>query len=258
VRPDNVLRADESGRHSLCDFGIAGVLETGDQVEPKLTKTGEILGHPAYISPEQMDGSPLTDRADIYSLGVLAHELLTGHTPPPLGDLGGRRGAAVELEPLFDYLGDSDPKLVELIGRCLAWDPAHRPSAADVERKMAEETNPAAVAPYLIPRPAGTFFSALMERRFFQIIGGYVAGGFLFLELVDQLVGHGYLHEIAYAIALRTGLFGFFAVNILAWFHGERGRQKMPRMEKGLLAGVVVGWVVVVVWLVVGWVDALP
>ena len=52
------------------------------------------------------------------------------------------RGGAVRvrgrgLEPLADYLGDTDPELVDLIGRCLATEPSHRPSAADVERKLA-------------------------------------------------------------------------------------------------------------------------
>ncbi len=255
VRPDNVLRADESGKHSLCDFGIAGVLETGDQSEPKLTKTGEILGHPAYISPEQVDGSPLTDRADIYSLGVLAYELLIGRTPQAPRDPGqgsGPSGAAVDLEPFFDYLGGTDPGLAKLIGRCLARNPAHRPGAVDVERKLAREDAGAGAPPAIIPRPAETFFSSLMEKRFLQIIGGYVAGGFLFLEAVEQFIGRGYLSDETYPLALTTAGFGFLAANILAWFHGRRGRQEMPAVEKWLLWVVVVGWIVVMGWVALG------
>jgi DNA-binding SARP family transcriptional activator len=135
VRPDNILHEEETGRLFLCDFGIAGVLETGESVEERITRTGEVLGHPAYMSPEQTAGGPLTDRADVYSLGVMAHELLTGRVPPP-GKTPGRGGDGradrPDLGSLRDYIGASDPDLVNLIEHCLATDPTHRPSAADI------------------------------------------------------------------------------------------------------------------------------
>ncbi len=245
VRPGNVLRADENGRHSLCDFGVAGVLETGEEQEPRLTRTGEVLGHPDYMSPEQLEGQPLTDRADIYSLGITAHELVTGHPPPPAEEHGwrpGRKAPAVDLGPLTEYLADSDPNLADLIGRCLAQQPAHRPSAADLERLLAEgATSPA--GPSLANRSSRTLLSRLVERRFLQIIGGYIAGGFLALEAVSQLEGYGYVPAWAYPLALTTVVFGFFAANILAWYHGKKGNQTMPPRERWLLGLVGLGWI---------------
>ena len=250
VRPDNVLREEDTGRHYLSDFGIAGVLETGDEEEPKITSTGEVLGNPAYISPEQVQGRPLTDRADVYSLGIMAHQLLTGHPPPPSKSPAGDRESNIippNLAPLREYIGTSDPDLADLITRCLAMDPASRPAAADISRKCedrARELELRGAMPDTVPESAGNFLSLLMERRFLQIIGAYIAGGWLFIEATDQLEDRGYLPEPAYDLALNTALFGFLAANILAWYHGRKGRQGMTRMEKALLALVAVGWVV--------------
>ncbi len=77
VKPQNVLVEDESGAAKLADFGIAKV--TTDTAD--VTATGAALGTPAYMSPEQIDGAPLDGRSDIYSLGVLAWEMVTGQRP---------------------------------------------------------------------------------------------------------------------------------------------------------------------------------
>ena len=247
VRPDNVLREDETGRHFLCDFGIAGVLETGEELEPRITKTGEVLGHPAYLSPEQRNGKPLTDRADVYSLGVMAHQLLTGHPPPPAESLSRLGTAGVitpDLAPLKAHLGASGPKLVDLISRCLASDPSHRPAAGDISRRCEEWANPGARVPAPIPGPTGIVIGHLIERRFLQIIGAYIAGSWLFLEAADQLEGRGLIPQPSYSLALTTAIFGFLATNILAWYHGQKGRQNMTGLEKALLALMVLGWVV--------------
>lgn len=77
VKPQNVLVEDESGTAKLADFGIAKV--TSDAAD--VTATGAALGTPAYMSPEQIDGAALDGRSDIYSLGVLAWEMVTGQRP---------------------------------------------------------------------------------------------------------------------------------------------------------------------------------
>ncbi len=252
VRPDNVLRADESGRHSLCDFGIAGVLETGEDHEPKLTQSGEILGHPAYISPEQMEGKPLTDRADVYSLGILAHQLLTGHPPPPSDGSpgkGGDGGPAVGLAPLADFLKETDPELVELIRTCLAMDPAHRPSAADVEKRLlGDRRSPVQkkvdeIVEVSIPK-------LIFKKRLPQLLAAYVAGGLAAVEVSSDFQSRGNLPEWFFRFIVVSVVFGFFAVSVLGWFHGEKGRQKMPLVEKWLLSTIGVGWVAAVVWAV--------
>jgi serine/threonine protein kinase len=75
VKPQNVL-VDAEGRAKVTDFGIARSLESDG-----LTKTGRVLGTTDYVSPEQAMGSDVDPRSDIYSLGVLLYEMLTGEPP---------------------------------------------------------------------------------------------------------------------------------------------------------------------------------
>ncbi len=77
VKPENIFLDELSGRARLADFGIARPLE--DDLE--LTISGMSLGTPAYMSPEQIDGAPLDRHSDIYSLGVVGWEMLTGMRP---------------------------------------------------------------------------------------------------------------------------------------------------------------------------------
>src|SRR5512139_871525 len=73
IKPSNIL-IDESGNCLLTDFGLARMTET----EVKITTSGQIMGTPAYMSPEQGTGSATDQRSDIYSLGIILYEMLTG------------------------------------------------------------------------------------------------------------------------------------------------------------------------------------
>src|SRR5579884_3929494 len=76
IKPVNVLM-DRTGRPILSDFGIAKALEG----KKELTRPGAGVGTPEYMSPEQCKGEPVDGRADIYALGVMLFEALTGRTP---------------------------------------------------------------------------------------------------------------------------------------------------------------------------------
>ena len=79
IKPDNIMVANKGGVVTVMDFGLARI------VESTLTKTGSVMGTPAYMSPEQVNGEKVGGASDIFSLGVILYELLTG-TKPFAGD----------------------------------------------------------------------------------------------------------------------------------------------------------------------------
>jgi serine/threonine protein kinase len=96
LKPANVL-IDSHGNVFLTDFGIAKLLESAS---PRLTQTDAIMGTPAYISPEQAQGHPVDQRSDIYSLGIILYEMVTGSVPFT---------AETPLAVLFKHISDPLP-----------------------------------------------------------------------------------------------------------------------------------------------------
>src|SRR5579862_2169659 len=76
IKPDNIFLNDETGRALVSDFGIALSAEQGGQQPNDM-----IVGTPAYMSPEQIDGVELDGRSDVFSLGLIGYEMLTGVRP---------------------------------------------------------------------------------------------------------------------------------------------------------------------------------
>ena len=122
MKPDNVM-FDEFGQVLLTDFGIAKAMSGGN-----LTGTGMSIGTPHYMSPEQARAQPIDGRSDIYSLGVMAYQCLTGTVPFDGEDSFaiGYKHITEPLPPLQLQQGD-DRQLFETIRRMMMKDPADRP-----------------------------------------------------------------------------------------------------------------------------------
>jgi eukaryotic-like serine/threonine-protein kinase len=122
VKPQNVL-IDAEGRAKVTDFGIARELETDG-----LTKTGRVLGTTDYVSPEQAMGQQVDARSDIYSLGILLYEMLTGEVPFQAETLVGVAMKHVN-EPMPDVQKrrrDVSSALAAVIDRSTAKEPKKR------------------------------------------------------------------------------------------------------------------------------------
>lgn len=123
VKPANILVRPD-GLVKLTDFGIARALDAAGH-----TRAGEMLGTPDYISPEQAMGEPATGASDLYALGVVAHEMLSGRKPFDKGTPVATALSHVNEPP--PPLPDGIPEdLASLINDCLQKDPADRPENA--------------------------------------------------------------------------------------------------------------------------------
>src|SRR5687767_5898893 len=83
IKPNNIVLDGETGRAMVLDFGISAASGSSRRksLGSKLTEEGMYLGTPTYMSPEQANAENVTGKSDVYSLGVLAFELLVGHPP---------------------------------------------------------------------------------------------------------------------------------------------------------------------------------
>jgi len=242
VKPGNVLCDNELGRYLLSDFGMAGVLPTGTQADPRLTKTGEVIGTPRYMSPEQMSGRQLTEASDIYSLGILGYEILTGEGPFAESSLAELHVAQARSSPrpIQTLRPDIDPKLAKLLEKCLSRDPAMRPSAAFLSKAIREVGGGGNGGQ--IVGDTGVLQS-LLRRKLPQVVAVTAGVGWLLLQFTDQLVQQGLLIPETYRLALNTWIAATAVSAVVSWFHGESGRQRVVAVEVLLLVLVVVVWV---------------
>ncbi len=143
LKPDNIMLTDRHGNPDyvkVLDFGIAKMLGD-DGAQAQLTAAGAVFGTPRYMSPEQVGGKHVDARTDIYALGVILYEMLTGAHPF-------RADSAIEYlmkhstEPVqlpSHRFGDLHllPRTEAIVGRCLEKLPADRfQSAADLQREI--------------------------------------------------------------------------------------------------------------------------
>ncbi len=122
VKPQNIL-IDRLGHAKVSDFGIA----TGPDWT-RVTRAGAVIGSARYMSPEQIRSKPVDARSDVYSLGVVMYEMLSGHTPFDGNNMPeiARQHLQAEPPPLTDTRAKLPPGLEAMIMKCLEKDPDDR------------------------------------------------------------------------------------------------------------------------------------
>ena len=115
IKPSNIL-IDSHGRARIVDFGLASVLGSD-----KLTKTGSTLGTVGYMSPEQVRGEEVDHRTDLFSLGAVLYELITGHSPFKCDSEAATLHAITDAnpEPLARFRREASPGLQAIIDKAL-------------------------------------------------------------------------------------------------------------------------------------------
>ncbi len=197
IKPDNMLIENEW--LMLADFGLAKIRAGGQN----LTGTGMIIGTPMYVAPEQVVGDPIDHRADIYSMGVVLYEMVTGQVPYQSETTMGTMFKHVHepLPPPRSHRPDLDPAIEQLIIRALAKKPAERFDSAGA---LAEALRAALSAPTSVSQPARPASPPVKPARLFicykrnaepdQHLADY---------LYTTLTGQG--HDVFIDRTLRTG-----------------------------------------------------
>ena len=214
IKPANVML---SGRHAMVtDFGVAKAVSASSVTGGSLTSLGIALGTPAYMAPEQAAADPNVDhRADLYSLGAVAYEMLAGRKPYEAPTPQAMLAAHVSgtPDPVSRYRASIPPALAGAVMRCLEKHPADRwQAAADLSQALESAVTPsggmtpASTAPYPAARDAA--WAAYRRDHPGRIAGlflGAAAGITVLAFAVTRLAGLPDWNWIGAAILMAIG-----------------------------------------------------
>lgn len=258
VRPANILWDPETETAHLTDFGIAALLETSGEEATRITKTGQMVGNPRYLSPEQLLDQDLSELSDMYALGILGYELFTGDGPYEAKTNTQWITAHLSQEPrdLTRMRPDIPAEVADLLKRCLNREPKHRPSAADAARILSGKRAGGGAKGGEGFQRTGSIedpvtLDELVTRNVPRIVGMAGAAGLGLIGLTGTLVEMEVLDKDPYfLLTLPAAACGVMAATVIGWFHGEKGRQTSSMLEWLLLSLIGIAWVMTSAWIV--------
>jgi tRNA A-37 threonylcarbamoyl transferase component Bud32 len=232
IKPNNIVLDGETGRAMVLDFGISAAYSSRrHSLGRRLTDEGMYLGTPTYMSPEQGNGEDVNGKSDVYSLGVLAFELLVGRPPFEGSPVAVMASHMREVPPRVDELrSDVSDELATLVARCLEKDPSRRPSAKEIvhflnpEKKKAVEWPPPGMSRM---RGVGARLLASMSATavavalFFGVIGIWPEIALLHRQGTEQSLTRSFV--LGASLALIFGLttvfvfYGLLALQRWRW-----------------------------------------
>jgi len=216
LKPENVMRTP-AGLVKVLDFGLARVEGI---TSPHPTQTGTIVGTPGYMSPEQLEGRAVDFRSDLFSLGVLLYEMVSGANPFESDSVTTTMARILTTDPppLSEATPVTPPMLDRVVRRCLAKDPAQRYQStqvlvADLEQLRSAVTtatgsSPAQPAP---ARVSTTVSTARWWWQFHHVVASALFVGMIYpawrlRPLLDPRFGLPFLLAIVASAAAASSL----------------------------------------------------
>ncbi len=189
MKPQNIM-LDKDDHVYVSDFGLAKSIES----EGGMTMTGELLGTPRYMAPEQIECKPVDGRTDLYALGLIMYEMLTGDVPfqaESTFQLMYKRANEAPPEPKAAN-PDIPDWLNQVVMKCLERDPARRyASARAILNDLELQQSPSGFSPSMSIRLPQMAVNVPMNKR---LLAGVIAGA-LIISSGLAIVGYRYMHK---------------------------------------------------------------